>query len=252
MDLIKAHIATSSDKEKDLQTHTIQHQLVSKPSLFQQFCVEAQRHHASETTKMHSDGFSSKSCDCRKLGHDRNPGKGAFSFGFAQSAEHDDHCPFYVAGMKQTRLHLSFTYCFRLISRSLHIVAGLTSGAGGSSICAQVDWIPIVSFDSSPAVQLLFQFRWTDIGESQPHVVLETTRTKLLRLFAEGQSHPRETDEQGRTLLQFANEAADWSRHSSDEYMTAFGRLLSSLATLGTKAPITSLVHETSYSSIGP
>jgi hypothetical protein len=84
-------------------------------------------------------------------------------------------------------------------------VAGFTSGAGGNSLCAQIDWIPMVSSRTSPAMQLVLRLKSqikAVLDEEETATLLENGRLDLLKLVAEGKAHPREFDEQGHTLLE--------------------------------------------------
>lgn len=80
-------------------------------------------------------------------------------------------------------------------------MANLTSGGGGKSIGATVDWVPIVSSSSSPAMQLLIK-QLENVGDDQGmQTRLEIAGAELKRLFTQRLAHPREMDESGRTLL---------------------------------------------------
>jgi hypothetical protein len=190
---------------KNQQACTIQQQLIAKPSLFHQFCVEAQRPNITTNPNLFFQDASSSACKCRYLNRHHKPGKQILSFEYTLDTDHGEHCPFHVGAIKQRRLQFKFSYCSLLISRSLRVVAGFTSGAGGNSLCAQIDWIPMVSSETSPAMQLVLRLRRQIIAgleEETTATVLENGRLDLLKLVAEGKAHPREFDEEGRTLLE--------------------------------------------------
>lgn len=88
-----------------------------------------------------------------------------------------------------------------LISRTIQIMAGLTTGSGGTALSACIDWIPIVA-DSSPAVSILRNLgRLNFCTTAQPHLLLENAHDELLKLFARREAHPKEIDEHGQSLL---------------------------------------------------
>ncbi|KIW68146.1 hypothetical protein PV04_04112 [Phialophora macrospora] len=232
----------------NLQACTIQQQLIAKPSLFHKFCVEAQGPKITAQKNLPSQEIFSSACSCRYLNRRHKPGKQILSFEYTRDTDHEEHCPFYIEGIKQRRLQFKFSYCSTLISRSLRVVAGLTSGAGGNSLCAQIDWIPIVSSRSSPAMQLLSQLLEDILIQPRKQAtLLEIARLALLKLFVEGQSHPREVDEYGCSLVEHAMNFSMWFR--APEGVEAFSRLLYSLASLGAKAPASSFINNASYSA---
>lgn len=79
-------------------------------------------------------------------------------------------------------------------------MAGLTSGAGGTSISANLDWAPIVPWNS-PAISLVQDAVGRVCHSEQPQVELENLRIELLRLFAQRKAHPKEMDEDGVSLF---------------------------------------------------
>ncbi|KAJ9604786.1 hypothetical protein H2200_010901 [Cladophialophora chaetospira] len=201
--LIQPSPATPVDilHRMDIRTQTLQQQLVSKLSLFQTFCIESQSSDVDTTAKPSSDEFSTPACNCRYRSPRYKLNKRRVFFDYSHLAEHDKHCLFYVEGMKQRNLRVKFSYCSQLISRSIRIVAAMTTKAGGKSMSAQIDWIPIVSRSTSPAMQLLLQLGDSIRDETRPPEALESVREDLLKLFAQGKAHPRETDQDGLTLL---------------------------------------------------
>lgn len=80
-------------------------------------------------------------------------------------------------------------------------MASLTNGGGGKSISATVEWVPIVSSCSSPAIRLLTQLRLRLGAAEDMQTRLEIAGAELRKLFTRGLAHPREMDESGKTLL---------------------------------------------------
>lgn len=198
---------------KNLQTRTLQRQLMSKPSLFNDFCQEisktqsAKTQSATESNVFTSGGFLSL-CTCRGDNSRRKNYRQILFFDYSQKPEHNEDCQFYLEGRKKTNLNIGFSWASTLISHSIQIMAGLTIGAGGTKVCASIDWVPIVAV-TSPAVSLLLELKETfldcspyPVGNSElPLVELETAHKKLLELFTRREAHPKEIDENGQSLL---------------------------------------------------
>ena len=186
--------------EQNAQTRTLQCQLIAKPALLNQVYQRTQSesvHTGNDASRLRS---SVSVCTCRNSSRRRTPAKRGLFFEYTQRALHQGGCPFYIEGMLQRRTQIKLSYRLTLMSRSVQIVADLTTGAGGNSISTNVDWIPIVS-SSSPAMQLMYQLEDGFYDGTNPAALLEDTRTRLMKLISQGQAHPRETNEHGYTLL---------------------------------------------------
>ncbi|OCT45664.1 hypothetical protein CLCR_01564 [Cladophialophora carrionii] len=181
---------------------SLQQQLIAKPSLFHQFCVEAKETKITTKPRLPFQETFSSICTCHYSARRQKAQKQVLSFEYSRYTAHEPHCPFHVEDIKQRRLQFKFSCCSMLISRSLRVMAGLTSGAGGYSLSAQVAWIPMVSYYSSLAFRLIYRLKIDLLSTTNACAVLETDRLDLLKLVAKGKAHPRETDELWGTLLE--------------------------------------------------
>lgn len=140
-------------------------------------------------------------CACQRYKSRRKPDKETLVFEYSQTSEHNEICLFYIDGRKKRTLNFKLSWKSMLISRTIQIMARLSTGSGGIAMSSYVDWIPIVP-RSSPAVSILRDLNSMALYYNpQPHLLVDTARDELLKLFARREAHPKEIDEDGQSLL---------------------------------------------------
>ncbi|OAL40004.1 putative galactinol--sucrose galactosyltransferase 6 [Fonsecaea nubica] len=176
----------------------------------------------------------------------RRPARAKLLFiGYLQTQEHEEDCPYYLPGAKRRALDIWISYRSVLISRGVRCMVSLATGSAGRSISANIDWIPVVSSKTSPAIQLLVDLRLTLDVSAEPNALLDNARVELMGLFTQRKAHPREVNEDGRSLLWYASKLALTSYfvfYGKDAAFQSFCRLLYSLASWGAKENLADII----------
>ncbi|KIY02071.1 uncharacterized protein Z520_02209 [Fonsecaea multimorphosa CBS 102226] len=140
-------------------------------------------------------------CLCPKPNPRRPPRTNTLVLSYLQTKEHEEDCPYYLPMTKKRSLAIWISYRSVLISRGIRCMASLVTGSAGNSISATIDWSPIVSSKISSAIQLLIKLKDIHGHRGNWEDLLDKARTELTGLFAQRKAHPREVDEDGRSLL---------------------------------------------------
>ncbi|OAG38472.1 hypothetical protein AYO21_07294 [Fonsecaea monophora] len=128
---------------------------------------------------------------------------------YFQTQEHEEDCPYYLPGAKRRKMDIWISFRSVLISRGVRCMVSLATGSAGG-ISANIDWIPVVSSETSPAIRVIEEVYGMLKYSVEPNVLVDNARVELMGLFAQRRAHPREVDQFGHSLLWYASFLAAW------------------------------------------